>query len=113
LVQITLDERKTSVIVAYNTEHPKQDITMTRKLHNTLMAAITSSGLLVVGLIASTPVAPQLDAATVVIASIDRQTANASDAFANIESPLQQRSRPVRPSRQTLAMPFFSVAPRS
>lgn len=86
---------------------------MTRKLHNTLMATIASSGLLVAGFLASTPVNPELDAATAVIASIESQAANASDAIDQVETPLLQPVRSVRHSRQSLAMPFFSFAPRS
>ncbi|MEO5622215.1 MAG: hypothetical protein ABIQ78_02185 [Dokdonella sp.] len=87
---------------------------MTRKLHNTLMATIASSGLLVAGFLASTPVTPELDAATAVIASIDSQAVTASDAIdQQVETPLLQTARSVRHSRQSLAMPFFSFAPRS
>ena len=88
---------------------------MTRKLHNTLMATIASSGLLVVGLIASTPVAPELNTrtATSVIASLDAQAGMASDAIDQADAPARQLVRYTRHSRQSLAMPFFSFAPRS
>ncbi|MFS8138354.1 MAG: hypothetical protein ACMG50_09545 [Thermomonas sp.] len=88
---------------------------MTRKLHNTLMATIASSGLLVAGFIASTPVTTELNAgtATAVIESIDSQAVLASDVIYQAETPLLSRARSVRHSRQSLAMPFFSFAPRS
>ena len=88
---------------------------MTRKLHNTLMATIASSGLLVVGLNASTPVAPELNAGTanVVVASVDAPPAMSSDVIDHADAPLLQQARSMRHSRQTLAMPFFSFAPRS
>ncbi|MEO5629739.1 MAG: hypothetical protein ABIQ62_08230, partial [Thermomonas sp.] len=102
------------VIVAYNTEHPTQDTTMTRKLHNTLMAVIASSSLLIVGLIAGAPVVPKLEAdnSTNVLASI---AADAEALADNVEEPSTlpaRRTRGERHSRQALAMPFFSFAPR-
>jgi Neuraminidase (sialidase) len=112
-----LDGVNSSVIVAYNTEHPKQDTTMTRKLHNTLMAAIASSSLLVVGIIASSPITPYQGAnknnTASVLASIDSQAVMASDAIDQADAAPIQRARAVRHSRQSLAMPFFSFAPRS
>lgn len=88
---------------------------MTRKLHNTLMATIASSGLLVVGLIASTPVAPELDAstATAVMESVDSQAEMASNTVDQLRTSSPQLVRYTRHSRQSLAMPFFSFAPRS
>ncbi len=88
---------------------------MTRKLHNTLMATIASSGLLVIGLIAGNPVATQLnaDTAPTVMASIDSQAGMARDAIDQAETPSPQLVRYTRHSRQSLAMPFFSFAPRS
>jgi len=88
---------------------------MTRKLHNTLMATIASSGLLVVGLIASTPVASESDAstATAVIASIDGEAVMTSDTIDQVQAPTPPLVRYTRHSRQSLAMPFFSFAPRS
>ncbi|MDI1253258.1 hypothetical protein [Thermomonas sp.] len=88
---------------------------MTRKLHNTLMAAIASSSLLVVGIIASSPITPHLDATNTasVLASIDSQAVMASDAIDEADAAPIQRARAVRHSRQSLAMPFFSFAPRS
>ena len=114
LGQIVLDEAKVSVIVAYNTEHPKQDIAMTRKLHNTLMAVIASSSLLVVGMIAGTPLAPNLDAnySPTALASI---AADADTLVETVEQPdtsPARQARGARHSRPELSMPFFSFAPK-
>ncbi len=88
---------------------------MTRKLHNTLMAVIASSSLLVVGMIASTPVAtdPGANNAASVLASIDSQLGMEGDAIDHADAAPRQRARTARHSRQSLAMPFFSFAPRS
>ena len=89
---------------------------MTRKLHNTLMAAIASSSLLVVGLIASTPTAPNLGEvnAANVLASIDAQAEIVGDSIDQAEAVTIQRAHAsVQHRRQSLAMPFFSFAPRS
>ena len=87
---------------------------MTRKLHNTLMAVIASSSLLVVGLIAGAPVVPELNAngnsnAFVSIA------ADADMLTGNVEQPdalPPRQTRGTRHSRQVLAMPFYSFAPQ-
>ena len=88
---------------------------MTRKLHNTLMATIASSALLVVGLIASTPVSTQLNvsAASTAIASIEAPAGIDHDAIDQADAPTSPLVRYTRHSRQSLAMPFFSFAPRS
>lgn len=88
---------------------------MTRKLHNTLMAALASSSLLVVGLIVSSPLEPDMTPVigANVFASIDAQAEATPDAVEQaVVEPIQQ-TRNVRHRRQTLAMPFFSFAPRS
>lgn len=89
---------------------------MTRKLHNTLMAVITSSSLLVVGLIASTPVTSDLDSNNTasILASLDKQADTDANGIDGAGQAPIQRTRPVRHGRQaSLAMPFFSFAPRS
>ena len=110
-----LDVKKYSVIVAYNTEHLTQDIDMTRKLHNTLMAAIASSSLLVVGIIASSPVAQEIGTTSTasVLVSLGAQTGITASAIDQTEAAPLQRARAVRHRRQSLAMPFYSFAPRS
>ena len=88
---------------------------MTRKLHNTLMAALASSSLLIVGLSVSSPLAPDMTPVISgnVFASIDAQTEATTDAVEQaVAEPIQQ-TRSVRHRRQSLAMPFFSFAPRS
>ena len=88
---------------------------MTRKLHNTLMAIIASSSLLIVGIIASSPAAPELDTASTasVIASIDTPVELVAGVIDLTEAAPIQKSRTARHRQQSLAMPFFSFAPRS
>ena len=110
-----LDGKKPSVIVAYNTERLTQDIDMTRKLHNTLMAAIASSSLLVVGTIASSPVGLELGTTSTasMLDSINTHVEMTANAIDQAEvAPIKQASA-VRHRRQSLAMPFYSFAPRS
>ncbi len=87
---------------------------MTRKLHNTLMAIIASSSLLVVGLIAGAPVIPELGASGTsnILASVAEDAEILPD---NIEQPdalPSRQARAPRDGRQSLAMPFYSFAPR-
>ncbi len=88
---------------------------MTRKLHNTLMAMIASSCLLAVGIIAGSPVAPEMNAAssTSMYASIETQADIAADAIVQADAVPMPKVRAVQHRRQSLAMPFFSFAPRS
>ena len=88
---------------------------MTRKLHNTLMAAFASSSLLVVGLIASVPVAPHVTQASSVnaLSSLETETQSTSEAIAEVNDLGPLRTHATRYRRQSLAMPFFSFAPRS
>jgi hypothetical protein len=91
---------------------------MTRKLHNTLMATIASSSLLVVGLIASSPAAPGLGTTSTAraLASIDTpagMTTEAIEAIDQADAAPMRQARATRHGRQSLAMPFFSFAPRS
>jgi hypothetical protein len=86
---------------------------MNRKLHNTVMALIASSSLFVLGLLTASPalspapadaVATAFDADQAVAAEVvDR------DAKADQASPRRQIRRP---RQQSVAMPFFSFAPR-
>ena len=88
---------------------------MTRKLHNTLMAGLASSGLLVVSLIASAPVAPPLANASTAnaLASIETQAQTTTEAITQVNDLGLLRTHSTRYRRQSLAMPFFSFAPRS
>ena len=88
---------------------------MTRKLHNTLMATLASSTLLVAGIIASSPVAPESGetSTTSVLVSLDAQGEMAANSINKTEAAPIQQARAVRHRRQSLAMPFYSFAPRS
>ena len=90
---------------------------MTRKLHNTLMALVASSSLLTLSLITGTPVAPSMHevAAQASIARLDDapvvhrgSTENGNAASA----PAHGQPKSSRVRRQSLALPFFSFAPR-
>ena len=88
---------------------------MTRKLHNTLMATIASSSLLIVGIVASSPIAPEFSTASTdsVVASLEAQAGIAANVINQTEATPIQQARAVRHRRQSLAMPFYSFAPRS
>jgi hypothetical protein len=89
---------------------------MNRKLHNTAMALIASSSLFVLGLLTATPMAPARAPAPapVAVASFDADhavTAEATDG--DVEQAEATPRRHVRRARQqSVAMPFFSFAPR-
>lgn len=75
---------------------------MNRKLHNTLMAMLTSSALLVVTLLASTPAAPETRSQT--LAATTSQAAGVGEV-----SPAARVSHGVtRRTYQSVRMPFFS-----
>ena len=91
---------------------------MTRKLHNTLMAIIASSSLLVVGIIASSPLASEFSANSIASLTVpfDAQAETAAsglDQLDQTEAAPIRHARAVRHRRQSLAMPFYSFAPRS
>jgi len=82
---------------------------MNRKLHNTVMALIASSSLFVLGLLTSTPaLAPQ---STAVAAAFHADAVAVEAAEAEAEADLPRR-HVRRGHRQSVAMPFFSFAPR-
>ncbi|RZA22050.1 MAG: hypothetical protein EOP93_01320 [Lysobacteraceae bacterium] len=89
---------------------------MNRKLHNTVMAMIASSSLFVLGLLTATPTVPAFspDSASAVVDSIDTDNAVVADAVD--DSVEQAEAAPRRHARrarqQSVAMPFFSFAPR-
>ena len=89
---------------------------MNRKLHNTTMAMIASSSLFVLGLLTSTPAIPVLAPApaTAAAASFDADHAMAAEAVdQSVEQTEATPRRHVRRGRQqSVAMPFFSFAPR-
>ena len=88
---------------------------MNRKLHNSLVAIAASAALLVVGLLAATPIPPALPAAGVMVAVADQ--ADADDArqadTSDAEDASEQRViGKTRHRGQSMRMPFFSFAPR-
>ncbi len=86
---------------------------MNRKLHNSLMALVASCGLLAVGLMAASPTTPApyapAGAALVQLDADADATTAARDALAERPSAPKRNLRRGRPS---VAMPFFSFAPR-
>ena len=88
---------------------------MTRKLHNTLMATIASSSLLVAGIMAGSRAAPEFDTASTasVLVSLDAQGEMVANSIEQKEAAPIKQARAVRHRRQSLAMPFYSFAPRS
>ena len=85
---------------------------MNRKLHNTTMALIASSSLFLLGLLGSSPAAPELapssGMATVASPAFDAEHAVAAEAV--VETSPRRHVRRAR--QQSVAMPFFSFAPR-
>ncbi len=86
---------------------------MNRKLHNTTMALIASSSLFVLGLLAATPALSPAPA-SVVAASFDADEAIAAEAVESDAeaTPTAPRRQARNARRQSVAMPFFSFAPR-
>lgn len=89
---------------------------MNRKLHNTTMAMIASSSLFVLGLLTATPAAPTLAPghASAAATSFDADHAVAAEA---VDQTVEQaeatpRRHARRARQQSVAMPFFSFAPR-
>ena len=88
---------------------------MNRKLHNTVMALIASSSLFVLGLLTSTPALPGLATAPApaTASTFDADQAVAAEATAaEGDVKAAPRRHPRRSNRQSVAMPFFSFAPR-
>lgn len=89
---------------------------MNRKLHNTTMALIASSSLFVLGLLTATPVDPALAPvpSTVASATFDADHAVAAEsADGHVDRAEATPRRHVRRTRrQSVAMPFYSFAPR-
>ena len=82
---------------------------MNRKLHNSLVAIAASAALLVVGLLAATPIPPALPAAGDVVAAVDQADTDATHA----EDASEQRViGKTRHRGQSMRMPFCSFAPR-
>ena len=86
---------------------------MNRKLHNTVMALIASSSLFVLGLLTSTPAIPSLAPAhATATAAFDADNAVAVEAVDGGVERAEAPRRHARRTRQSIAMPFFSFAPR-
>jgi hypothetical protein len=88
---------------------------MNRKLHNTTLALIASSSLFVLGLLTASPAtAPAPEPALAAAASFDADRAVASEAVEGDagSAAAAPRRHARRVHRQSVAMPFFSFAPR-
>lgn len=87
---------------------------MNRKLHNTVMAMIASSSMFVLGLLTASPVVPSLAHGETVVASLDAGEVPAAEAVDDRAEPVQAapRRHARRGRQQSVAMPFFSFAPR-
>ena len=82
---------------------------MNRKLHNSLMGIVASCCMLVLGLIAAVPATPALDAGVGALAGIEATQDTIEQATrADAATPPPRARR----GRSSLAMPFFSFAPR-
>lgn len=85
---------------------------MNRKLHNTVMAMIASSSLFVLGLLTASPALSPAPASAVA-ASFDADEAVAAEAVHDDDQVEASPRRQIRrPRQQSVAMPFFSFAPR-
>ena len=85
---------------------------MNRKLHNSLMAVVSSSALLVVGLLAAVPaqqsLVPQPMIALAIAEAAPADATLVDEADSTTEAP--RRQAPFR--GQSVQMPFFSFVPR-
>ena len=107
-----LDCQKFSVIVTYITDNLSRKFTMNRKLHNTLIAALSSGSLLVFALLIGTP-ADRLEGNASPFASTvaDTTTANAATT-ARTHLRTASAGAPLHRTRQSVRMPFFSFLPQ-
>lgn len=85
---------------------------MNRKLHNSLMAVVSSSALLVVGLLAAVP-AQQSLAPQTMISIAEAAPAEGAALVDNSQGTTQVPRRQARSRGQSVQMPFFSFVPRS
>lgn len=85
---------------------------MNRKLHNSLMAVVSSSALLVVGLLAAVPaqqsLVPQPMIALAIAEAAPADGTLVDEANSTTEAPRRQ----ARFRGQSVQMPFFSFVPR-
>ncbi len=80
---------------------------MNRKLHNSLMAVVASSALLVFGLLAAVPAEQSLAPHSMIVIA-DASTVDSASPDDGVESP----RRKSHARGQTVQMPFFSFVPR-
>ena len=87
---------------------------MNRKLHNSLMAVISSSALLVVGLLAAVPAQQSLvPPPMITLASAEAVPADVSLLADEDDRTTEAPRRQARFRGQSVQMPFFSFVPRS
>jgi len=86
---------------------------MNRKLHNSLMAVISSSALLVVGLLAAVPAQQSLAPQAIEIRIVEAAPADATPLVDSADSTTEAPRRQARFRGQSVQMPFFSFVPRS
>ena len=87
---------------------------MNRKLHNSLMAVISSSALLVVGLLAAVPAQQSLvPEPRIALASAEAAPADVSLLVDEADRTTEAPRRQARFRGQSVQMPFFSFVPRS
>ena len=85
---------------------------MNRKLHNSLMAVVSSSALLVVGLLAAVPAQQSLVPQPMIALAI-AEAAPADDTLGDeADSTTEAPRRQARFRGQSVQMPFFSFVPR-
>lgn len=80
---------------------------MNRKLHNSLMAVVSSSALLVFGLLAAVPAQQSLAPQSMIVVA-DASTVD----DASLDDGAQAPRRKSHARGQTVQMPFFSFVPR-
>ena len=86
---------------------------MNRKLHNSLMAVVSSSALLVVGLLAAVPAQQSLVPQPMVALAIgEAAPADGTPLVDQADSTTEAPRRQARFRGQSVQMPFFSFVPR-
>ena len=86
---------------------------MNRKLHNSLMAVVSSSALLVVGLLAAVPAQQSLvPQPMIALAIVEAAPADGSPLVDQTEGNAETPRRQSRTRGQSVQMPFFSFVPR-
>jgi hypothetical protein len=87
---------------------------MNRKLHNSLMAVVASSALLVVGLLAAVPAQQSLvPQSMIALAVAEAAQADGPPLVDEVDGTTEAPRRQSRSRGQSVQMPFFSFVPRS